>query len=298
MSTNNDDTDLILPGDPLPQLTPFVASISDTSSTTSSSADTTKPRKIRLGPGLVASPFTPENPVLPYITGTLHLSNYSKRPTASINSTPRHYHPATNDPVLVTLLRSTAEQFIVQLTPYTPPAIIPFTSYVINNAGTTAAVRKSRPNIPLGATIYARVATVHKHLEAVELSVPGPEFGEVVSQKNKSSKEPTSTAQSSSAVAAARNEVTPYVTSISQPMTKVLLSDDETGKVFLSALSGRIGFEMIVGKNGRVWIDASTQREVIKVVRCFSEFDEKEPWNDEDGGVKRVRELVGRICGR
>ncbi|RVD90233.1 uncharacterized protein DFL_001208 [Arthrobotrys flagrans] len=171
--------EIILPGDPLPQLSPLLSQ---------QSTDTdTKPRSLRLGPGLTLSPTTPSTPILPYRYGTLNLITHTKRPTASILSTPRHYHPSANDPVLVTLLRTTAEQFIVQLTPYTPPAIIPFENYIINNAGTTASARKSRPNLPIGATIYARVAVVHKHLESVELTVPDPNYGEVISQKNTSS---------------------------------------------------------------------------------------------------------------
>ncbi|KAF3901825.1 hypothetical protein AA313_de0207286 [Arthrobotrys entomopaga] len=295
------DLEVILPGDPLPQLNPLL-------NPQDPPAETTKPRTLRLGPGLTLSPSTPTTPIVPYRFGTLHVTSSVKRPTASITSTPRHYHPAPNDPVLVTLLRATAEQFFVQLTPYTPPAIIPFENYIINNAGTTAAVRKSRPNLPHGATIYARVSVVHKHLEAVELSVPSPEYGEVISQKNtttstkdtKSSKE-NNTALSSAtgkAVLANRNEVTPYILSISQPMTKILMAEETLGKALLSAVASKVGFEMIVGKNGRVWIDAATQRDVIKVVRCFKGYDDGEMWNDEDEGEARIRELVGSVCGK
>ncbi|KAK6522200.1 exosome non-catalytic core subunit rrp40 [Arthrobotrys megalospora] len=297
-----DSLEIILPGDPLPQLSPLLSQ--DPSQT-----QDTKPRSLRLGPGLTLSPSTPSTPILPYRYGTLNLTTHTKRSTASIVSTPRHYHPSPNDPVLVTLLRSTAEQFIVQLTPYTPPAIIPFENYIINNAGTTASARKSRPNLPIGATIYARVSVVHKHLESVELSVPGPEYGEVISQKNTSStsssqkkKETPSTAVSSGTTGAAsianRAEVTPYILTTSQPMTKLLLAEDTLGKPLLSAVAGKVPFEMIVGKNGRVWIDATTQKEVVKVVRCFKEFDEAEAWNDEDGGLVRGREIVGKVCGK
>ncbi|KAF3923674.1 hypothetical protein ABW20_dc0100071 [Dactylellina cionopaga] len=298
--SSTDDLDLILPGDGLPQLNPLL------NPEPTSQEDINKPRTLRLGAGLTLSPSTPSTPIVPYRFGTLHFTSSHKKPTASITSTPRHYHPTPNDPVLVTLLRSTAEQFIVQLTPYTPPAIIPFENYIINNAGTTAAARKSRPNLPHGATIYARVAVVHKHLEAVELSVPSPEYGEVMSQKNTtattpktpSQKDASSAALSGNAAIANRNEVTPYILQISQPMTKILLAEETLGKPLLSAVASKIPFEMIVGKNGRVWIDGSAQRDVVKVVRCFKTFDEGEMWNDDDGGAARIRELVGKVCGR
>ncbi|KAK6342025.1 exosome non-catalytic core subunit rrp40 [Orbilia blumenaviensis] len=300
-----DALEIILPGDALPQLSPLLTQQPD-------QPQDTKPRSLRLGPGLTLSPSTPSTPILPYRYGTLNLTTHTKRPTASILSTPRHYHPSPNDPVLVTLLRTTAEQFMVQLTPYTPPAIIPFENYIINNAGTTASARKSRPNLPIGATIYARVSVVHKHLEAVELSVPGPDYGEVISQKNTSStpsgQKTKKESQSSSSAAAGgttgaaslanRSEVTPYILTTSQPMTKLLLAEDTLGKPLLSAVASKVPFEMIVGKNGRVWIDAATQKEVVKVVRCFKEFDEAEAWNDDDGGLVRGREIVGRVCGR
>ncbi|KAF3083636.1 exosome non-catalytic core subunit rrp40 [Orbilia oligospora] len=308
MSMSLDSPEIILPGDPLPQLSPLLSPPS-TETTTD-----TKPRSLRLGPGLTLSPTTPSTPILPYRYGTLNLTSHTKRPTASILSTPRHYHPSINDPVLVTLLRTTAEQFIVQLTPYTPPAIIPFENYIINNAGTTASARKSRPNLPIGATIYARVAVVHKHLESVELSVPDPTFGEVISQKNISSSSSSSNqknkkdSSSSTSISAGtttgassianRAEVTPYILSTSQPMTKLLLAEETLGKPLLSAVASKVPFEMIVGKNGRVWIDATTQKEVIQVVRCFKEFDEAEAWNDEDGGLTKGRQIVGKVCGK
>ncbi|KAK6330818.1 exosome non-catalytic core subunit rrp40 [Orbilia javanica] len=301
-----DSPEIVLPGDYLPQLSPLLNPPQTDPETN------TKPRSLRLGPGLTLSPSTPSTPILPYRYGTLNLLTHIKRPTASILSTPRHYHPSTNDPVLVTLLRTTAEQFIVQLTPYTPPAIIPFENYIINNAGTTASARKSRPNLPIGATIYARVSVVHKHLEAVELSVPDLNYGEVISQKNTSTtpsnqknsnkKESQSTSVSSGTTGAAslanRAEVTPYILSISQPMTKLLSAEETLGKPLLSAVAAKVPFEMIVGRNGRVWIDAATQKEVIKVVRCFKEFDEAEAWNDEDGGLVKGREIVGKVCGK
>ncbi|KAJ6264067.1 hypothetical protein Dda_0208 [Drechslerella dactyloides] len=273
---------LVLPGDPLPQLTPFLSPDESTASS--------KPKTLRLGPGLTLSPSTPSTPILPYRHGALHTSSSSKRPTASITNTPHHYHPAVQDAVLVTLLRSTADGFVVQLTPYTTPATILYDAYITNNAGTTAAVRKARPNIPVGGTIYARVATVHKHLEAVELAVPSTDFGEVLSHKSNN----TATNQD----LANRAEVTPYVLSISQPMVKVLAAEDTLGKPLLSAVSSKIPFEMIVGRNGRVWIDAATQREVVAVVRIFTAFDAQRMWDDPDGGVSRTRELVGKICGR
>ncbi|EPS42654.1 hypothetical protein H072_3378 [Dactylellina haptotyla CBS 200.50] len=298
--SSQDGLEVILPGDPLPQLNPLL--------NPEPSSEDMKPRTLRLGQGLALSPSTPITPILPYRFGTLHVTSSVKKPAASITSTPRHYHPSPNDPVLVTLLRVTAEQFIVQLTPYTPPAIIPFENYIINNAGTTAAARKSRPNLPHGSTIYARVAVVHKHLEAVELSVPGPEYGEVVSQKNtvnasskssSSAKKDTSAAASSgNAAIANRNEVTPYILTISQAMTKILIAEDTLGKPLLSAVASKVPFEMIVGKNGRVWIDGSSQRDVVKVARCFKEYDDGEMWDDPDGGAARLRELVGKVCGR
>ncbi|KAK6496252.1 exosome non-catalytic core subunit rrp40 [Arthrobotrys musiformis] len=286
---------IILPGDPLPQLTPLISPPQEDPAI--------KPRALRLGAGLTLSPSTSSTPILPYRYGTLSLTTHTKRPTASILSTPRHYHPTPNDPVLVTLLRTTAEQFIVQLTPYTQPAIIPFENYIINNAGTTASARKSRPNLPIGATIYARVSVVHKHLESIELTVPDPTYGEVISQKNTSTAQKTSKSKDQSgtigaASVANRAEVTPYILSISQVMTRLLLAEETHGKHLLSAVAAKVPFEMVVGRNGRVWIDAATQKEVIKVVRCFKEFDEAEAWNEEDGGVIKGREIVGRVCGR
>ncbi|KAK6353472.1 exosome non-catalytic core subunit rrp40 [Orbilia brochopaga] len=277
---------LILPGDPLPQLTPLLAG-------EESAAD--KPKSLRLGPGLTLSPSTPSTPILPYRYGTLHTSSSSKRSTASITNTPAHYHPSAQDAVLVTLLRSTQDGFVVQLTPYTTPATIPFENYITNNAGTTAAVRKARPNIPIGGTIYARVATVHKHLETIELSVPSTDFGEVLSHKSSAG---SAAAANTSQEVANRAEVTPYVLSISQAMVKVLTAEDSLGKHLLSVVSSKIPFEMIVGRNGRVWIDASTQREVIAVVRIFSGYDTQRMWDDPDGGLTRTRELVNKICGR
>ncbi|RVD90234.1 uncharacterized protein DFL_001209 [Arthrobotrys flagrans] len=81
-------------------------------------------------------------------------------------------------------------------------------------------------------------------------------------------------------------------------MTKLLLAEETLGKPLLSAVAAKVPFEMIVGKNGRVWIDAATQKEVIKVVRCFKEFDEAEAWNDEDGGLSKGREIVRTVCGK
>ncbi|KAF3911577.1 hypothetical protein ABW21_db0203857 [Orbilia brochopaga] len=276
---------LILPGDPIPQLTPLLAA---------EESGAEKPKSLRLGHGLTLSPYTPSTPIIPYRYGSLHMSSSTKRPTASITNTPAHYHPSLQDAVLVTLLRSTQDGFIVQLTPFTPPATIPFENFITNNAGTTAAVRKARPNIPVGGTIYARVSAVHKHLEAVELSVPSTDFGEVFSHKSNTGTGDNTTSQE----VANRAEVTPYVLSVSQVMVKVLTAEDSLGKHLLGAVSSKVPFEMIVGRNGRVWIDASTQREVVAVVRIFSTYDAQRMWDDPDGGLTRTREVVGKVCGR
>lgn len=283
-------TEIILPGDPLPQLTPLLSSES------SSSSEGTRPKTLRLGHGLTLSPLTPSTPILPTISGALHVISSSKKPSASIISTPRHYNPIKDDPVLVTLLRSTGDAFIVQLTPYTPPAVLPFDKYITNSAGTTAAVRKSRPNFSLGATIYARVGLYHKHLEAVELYVPGEPFGEVKSASSKSKAGGNAAAVASEAASA--KPKTDYIINASQALIKILSLEETLGKPLISSIASRVAFEFIIGKNGRVWIDAESQNDVIKVARCLCEYDEREMWEDEDDGVKSIREMVVRICGR
>jgi len=50
----------------------------------------------------------------------------------------------------------------------------------------------------------------------------------------------------------------------------------------------------VVGKNGRVWVDAKEVEEVWKVSRCFREFDDGEMWGDE----RRCKEMVKKVFGR
>ena len=80
-------------------------------------------------------------------------------------------------------------------------------------------------------------------------------------------------------------------------MVAVLEDEEGEGSGLLSDVAERVGFEMVVGKNGRVWVDAKSVEDIWRVARCFQAFDDEEMW-EREGGQRKCKEMVRKVFGR
>ena len=65
---------------------------------------------------------------------------------------------------------------------------------------------------------------------------------------------------------------------------------EDGGIVVLEEIAEKVPFEVAVGRNGRVWVDAAKVREVLVVGRALRETDEG--GLGLEGQVKMVRRLL------
>ena len=167
------------------------------------------------------------------------------------------------DLVIATVLRSAVEQFFLQICPHSPPVVLQHLSF--ENVS-----RKTRPQLNTGATVYARVLSVDKHLET-ELVCFNPSTGK----------------------ADGLGELKGgMLFDISPGMSRRLLlkkSKEQGGVAILDILAEKLNFELAVGLNGRLWVDGSTVRETMAIGKAVQETDQ---------GVldfEKQRKLAGKL---
>lgn len=111
------------------------------------------------------------------------------------------------------------------------------------------ATKKQKPDVQVGDVIYGKLLNAHKEME--------PELVCVDSYFKAGKLGPLS------------NEG--FVTSVSLGLVYRLLDPENS---ILEALGGLFPFELAVGMNGKVWINAKTVRDILTVVRCFEAAEE------------------------
>jgi exosome complex component RRP40 len=70
---------------------------------------------------------------------------------------------------------------------------------------------------------------------------------------------------------------------------RLMLGAKKGGIVVLELLGEKIGFEVAIGRNGRVWIGAEDVKVLVLVVRALRETDER------DLNEKGQKELLGKL---
>ncbi|KAJ4511289.1 exosome non-catalytic core subunit rrp40 [Exophiala dermatitidis] len=135
------------------------------------------------------------------------------------------------------------------------------------------ATKKTRPQLKANDLVYAKVVSAQKNMD-IELSCVNPSTGK---------SEPDGLGPLSGGMVF---DVSP---GLAERLLKKqnVLAMDELG----SRLQG--GFEIAVGKNGKVWVDCPEAgvRGICAVGRCLWELDEREM------GEKEQKKLVNKILG-
>ncbi|KAJ5601331.1 hypothetical protein N7510_010865 [Penicillium lagena] len=226
---------------------------------------------LKLGPGLrlLSQPSTSAaaGHVLTATQAGL-LTTDAKRNTVSLLSfSNRRYIPTPNDLIIAQIHHSSADYFHCMVTPHTAHALLGQLSF-------EGATKKTRPMLKQGELVYARVLSVGIGAGAeVELTCVNPATGKA---------EPGGLGPL----------VGGMVFDVSTGMAARLIrassaSPDQTdaveGLVVLSELDKKLesvgGFEIAVGRNGKVWVDCSNAGDsavqvTVAIGRCLQQTDE------------------------
>lgn len=171
------------------------------------------------------------------------------------------YIPQPNDLILATIHHSSTDFYHCALTPQTPHALLPHLSF-------ESATKKTRPQLPPSTLIYARVLSASKHLEP-EITCVNPSTGK------------------SDGMGELKGGM---VFDVSLGMARRLLmarQREDGGVVVLEGLAERVGFEVAVGRNGRVWVRGEGVRETLVVGQALQETDRGGLGVEEQGRLVR-----------
>ncbi|KAI1922536.1 exosome non-catalytic core subunit rrp40 [Ophidiomyces ophidiicola] len=184
-----------------------------------------------------------------------------KRNTLTVLPFPnRRYIAQPNDLVIAQISRSSSDFFLCSLSPHTPHVYLAHLAF-------EAATRKTRPQLKSGELVYARVMSVGVGPVAeIEISCVNPATGKA---------EPGGLGPLNGGM----------VFDVSVGLAdRLMMTGGNSGLVVLDELGKKLeshgGFEVAVGRNGRVWIDSSADGKVgtsiiVAVGRCLREADEK-----------------------
>ncbi|KAJ5749810.1 hypothetical protein N7533_006838 [Penicillium manginii] len=262
---------ILLPGDEVP----------------SSHLPSTKSNPLKLGSGvrLLSQPSAKPAASNHILTATQAgiLATDAKRNTVSLQSfSNRRYIPTTNDLVIAQVHHSSIDYFHCIVTPHTAQALLGQLSF-------EGATKKTRPMLKGGDLVYARVSSVGVGAGAeVEITCVNPATGKA---------EPGGLGPLTGGM------VFDISTGFSARLIRASSSsadhgDAIDGLVVLAELGKKLeslgGFEIAVGRNGKVWIDCSAAGEnaiksTIAVGRCLQTTD------DKDLNAMDQKKLVTRI---
>jgi exosome complex component RRP40 len=187
-----------------------------------------------------------------------------KKRAAQIGTSHSRYVPHAGDLVIAQVHHSSMDFFHLSLAPHTPQAILPQLAF-------EGATKKTRPQLKPNDLVYAKVTTAQKNME-VELSCVNPSTGK---------SEPDGLGPLNGGM----------VFDISTGLAARMLKKE--GVVVLEELGEKLqgGFEVAVGKNGKVWVDCPEggAKGICAVGRCLYEMDRSSLTEKEQ------RKLVTRV---
>lgn len=225
---------------------------------------------LKLGPGLrllSQSASSNSNHVLTATQAGM-ITTDAKRNTVSLHSfSNRRYIPTPNDLIIAQIHHSSADYFHCIVTPHTAHAMLGQLSF-------EGATKKTRPMLKQGDLVYARVLSIGVGAGAeVELTCVNPATGK---------SEPGGLGPLASGM------VFDVSTSLAARLIRASSSSADHGEaidglVVLSELGRKLeslgGFEIAVGRNGKVWVDCSNAGEsalksTVAIGRCLAGTDE------------------------
>jgi len=210
------------------------------------------------------------SPIIATFAGALHQN--PKKKAAYITAPNARYIPRVGDLVIAQVQRSSMDFFHLSIYPHTPQAILPQLAF-------EGASKKTRPQLKPNDLVYARVLSANKNME-VELSCVNPSTGK---------SEPEGLGPINGGM----------VFEISTGLAARLLNSQSV--VVLEELGEKLagGFEIAVGKNGKVWVDCpeSGVKGICAVGKCLQETDYGNLLeNEQQDLVKRVIKGLGRAA--
>ena len=187
-----------------------------------------------------------------------------RRKTAQIAIPEARYIPKAGDLVIAQVRLSTMDYFHLYINAYSPQAVLPQLAF-------EGATKKTRPQLKSNDLVYAKVVSAQKNME-IELSCVNPSTGKA---------EPDGLGPLTGGM----------VFEVSLGLAERLLK--KNGVVAMEELGSRLqgGFEIAVGKNGKVWVDCPEAgvKGTCAVGRCLREMD------GHDLKEKEQKKLVNRI---
>lgn len=219
----------------------------------------TTSRTLTLGPGLR---FTPPSTITTTIAGEL-CSDSRKNALwiESLNS--GRYLPSVGDLVIATVHHSSTDTYHCSLTPHTPLALLGQLSF-------EGATKKTRPQLGSGALVYARVSKADKWSD-VEIECVNPSTGK------------------SDGMGPLKGGMLFDVTN--SFARRLMMGAGKGGVVLLEEIGDKVRFEVAVGRNGRVWVDAGSVGEVVKIGSLLKDADER--GLDVPAQKKLVKKVLG-----
>lgn len=195
------------------------------------------------GPGIYQVPLSTP---LPSKAGYLSTKSKSKSKGSNntieyIESNSKRYIPSNKDQVIGIITARNSEGYRVTLQDHTTP--VRLDQFAFENAS-----KKNKPNLPVGSVVYARVSHADKDIEAeIECfdasSGKAAGFGEL---KNG------------------------YIFTVSLAFARQLLFK---GHQVLTSIGERTAFEIAIGMNGKIWIDAPDAKTIWKISQCIQKAE-------------------------
>jgi exosome complex component RRP40 len=203
-------------------------------------------QKRRLGTSLKQDSTSTTSTVFAASAGRLHTDH--KKRTAQITTSHSRYVPHAGDLVIAQVHHSSMDFFHLSLAPHTPQAILPQLAF-------EGATKKTRPQLKANDLVYAKVTAAQKNME-VEVSCVNPSTGK---------SEPDGLGPLNGGM----------VFDVSTGLAARILRKE--GVVVLEELGEKLqgGFEVAVGKNGKVWVDCPEGgvKGICAVGKCLQETD-------------------------
>lgn len=178
---------------------------------------------------------------------------------------PHHqYIPQPNDLILATVHHSSTDWYHCSITPHTPHAQLPQLAF-------EGATKKTRPQLNPGSLVYARVLSASKHAEP-EIACCNPSTGK------------------SEGMGELKGGMV-FDVSLGMARRLLLAKQREEGRVaVLEEIAEKVGFEVAVGRNGKVWVKSGGVGGTLLVGRALQETDREGLGVEEQGRL--VRKLL------
>ena len=164
-----------------------------------------------------------------------------------ILNTGRRYVPKVGDLVVGVVVGKTSEFFRVDIKAMSH-AVLPTIAF-------NGATKRNRPNLQNGAVVYCRVTEAHKDLDT-KLTCESPETNKGWSTNEVYLCHLTTGGEDPASEYSGCN----CVVDVSLAHARALLSESA---VLFDLLGKSIPYEITIGQNGRIWLQAGSAREVV-----------------------------------